>query len=468
MKVLYSFIFVITVFFSFGAVSARAEDPDCNEKCRNYGACIGNDDTFFYDRTWCSENCSDISLSCCTAGRPLIRQIASLQYPQFQGKPGWEVAFCKLNVPATCPASCRLTDQIDQGTCVEPEFGKGIRIPKSCIDSCSPQDAEAYKQNFIACCDGSAPTVQGAYGGDLVAYCASSEVKVEPKPPLTFQPNITIPGSEFVMGKKISVDGSLLGKYVTALFNFFIGALSVLAAVFLIYGGYIWITAAGNATRVSRAREIIFGSFIGLFLGLGSYMLLNFINPELVVFKFLNIPEVVGLDLQVLGDTADSGPPGCSPLETLTGQEARDAAVRKAVSLTQENVSYRFGAKTGLPCSKDPSVEFCLDCSGLVSYAYYCGANYLPPPGTMNLFSSALKTVSCTTDQLIPGDLIGFPPEKSWNGKGHVVIYVGDGQVVEAAGGTADGNAVFVSSLQDRIDGFRSRGAEVICKRVEP
>jgi hypothetical protein len=57
-------------------------------------------------------------------------------------------------------------------------------------------------------------------------------------------------------------------------------ALSLLGAlfiVFMIYGGYLWLTAAGAEQKVAKAKKIIFQSIIGLVIIIGAYAISYFI-----------------------------------------------------------------------------------------------------------------------------------------------------------------------------------------------
>lgn len=58
------------------------------------------------------------------------------------------------------------------------------------------------------------------------------------------------------------------------------GLLQLLGAVFLLltlYGGWLWMTAQGDTTQVSKAKNIILSAIIGLIIIAGSYALTNFI-----------------------------------------------------------------------------------------------------------------------------------------------------------------------------------------------
>jgi peptidoglycan hydrolase-like protein with peptidoglycan-binding domain len=92
------------------------------------------------------------------------------------------------------------------------------------------------------------------------------------------------------------------------------------------------------------------------------------------------------------------------------------------------------------------------DCSGFVVAAYRqlgvdLAARGLASTATFHADTKFLKPV--TKEELAPGDLIMYQPK---NGIGHVVIYMGDGKAIEAAGG----KGVTMSDVHwDRVKSFR-------------
>jgi hypothetical protein len=54
-------------------------------------------------------------------------------------------------------------------------------------------------------------------------------------------------------------------------------------------GGFQWIFAVGNPSKIGAAKGIIASALVGLFLALGSVMLLKTINPDLVTLSSLTI-----------------------------------------------------------------------------------------------------------------------------------------------------------------------------------
>lgn len=56
-----------------------------------------------------------------------------------------------------------------------------------------------------------------------------------------------------------------------------LGVVGAVALALFVYGGFVWMTAAGNAQRVSKGREILIWATIGLVVIFTSYALLNFV-----------------------------------------------------------------------------------------------------------------------------------------------------------------------------------------------
>ncbi len=89
---------------------------------------------------------------------------------------------------------------------------------------------------------------------------------------------------------KLSIDW--IGKYISAIYKYAIGVVGILAAVVLMIGGIVWITAGGNQTRVGEAKAWIGASLTGLVIALTSYMILWTVNPALVQFRPIKVATV--------------------------------------------------------------------------------------------------------------------------------------------------------------------------------
>ena len=65
----------------------------------------------------------------------------------------------------------------------------------------------------------------------------------------------------------------MLGTIIGAVLAF----LGVILLVLIIYAGFLWMTASGNATRVQKAKDILSQAFVGLIIVLVSYALTRFV-----------------------------------------------------------------------------------------------------------------------------------------------------------------------------------------------
>lgn len=91
-----------------------------------------------------------------------------------------------------------------------------------------------------------------------------------------------IPGSDAATSTTID-----FYSYVSAVYKFGIWAVGIVAMFMIIWGGYTYITSAGNNSQMETAKRIITDAIVGLILALVSYLLLYIINPDLVKMKKL-------------------------------------------------------------------------------------------------------------------------------------------------------------------------------------
>ncbi|MFA4834078.1 MAG: pilin [Patescibacteria group bacterium] len=108
-----------------------------------------------------------------------------------------------------------------------------------------------------------------------------------------FTPQVTIPSADpdLQFQKGIPTAPSI-AKYIKAIYNYAIGIVGILAAIVLMFGGVIWLTAGGSSEKVTEAKAWIGASLTGLVLALCSYMILNTINPNLVSFKDIAVTPI--------------------------------------------------------------------------------------------------------------------------------------------------------------------------------
>lgn len=85
---------------------------------------------------------------------------------------------------------------------------------------------------------------------------------------------------------------NFIGPYIIGLYKYLVGAASIIAGVMYVWAGVKWLTSAGSAEGIGDAKKKIAGASVGLILVLGSYVIINLVNPQLVLFKSLRVEYV--------------------------------------------------------------------------------------------------------------------------------------------------------------------------------
>lgn len=126
-----------------------------------------------------------------------------------------------------------------------------------------------------------------------------------------------------IPGQGSTVSG--IAEYINIVFRFLLGAAGIVAATMLVWGGYVYLTAAGNQARVSQAKDIITSSIIGLALLLGSTLGLSFINDRLVQQNNINVPLIIpqNADLNIGFCTGNTPTVTCGEITTVDGNSCR-------------------------------------------------------------------------------------------------------------------------------------------------
>ncbi|MBU4023399.1 hypothetical protein KJ591_03540 [Patescibacteria group bacterium] len=76
-----------------------------------------------------------------------------------------------------------------------------------------------------------------------------------------------------------------LPRYIRYIYHFSIIMGGLIAFLAVIYGGFRFLTSAGNPSATKDAREQILAGFLGLIIIFGSFIILNEINPDLTSMK---------------------------------------------------------------------------------------------------------------------------------------------------------------------------------------
>lgn len=64
--------------------------------------------------------------------------------------------------------------------------------------------------------------------------------------------------------------------------NVLMGFLGIVAIIIILYGGFVWLTSAGNEEKVGQAKKIITAGIIGLVIIFISYAIATFVINSLI------------------------------------------------------------------------------------------------------------------------------------------------------------------------------------------
>lgn len=62
--------------------------------------------------------------------------------------------------------------------------------------------------------------------------------------------------------------------------NIFLGLIGIVFTAYLIYGGFLWMTAAGNQDEITKAKKIITNSVIAIVIILAAFAISRFVLGE--------------------------------------------------------------------------------------------------------------------------------------------------------------------------------------------
>lgn len=134
----------------------------------------------------------------------------------------------------------------------------------------------------------------------------------------TYTPMEKIPGFE-------STPVTDFYSYIATVYNFGIWIIGVSALLMISIGGFMYITAAGNSSSITKAKGVIYDALFGLILALVSYLLLYIINPDLVNLKKIsNAPGSIGSGNGQGVSSGSTLPVGCNNYDKNFAEAAGD------------------------------------------------------------------------------------------------------------------------------------------------
>lgn len=110
----------------------------------------------------------------------------------------------------------------------------------------------------------------------FLTFAFTSVVSAAPNAATDYLPLVNVPG--------ITPEATLT-QYLSGLYNFLISVVGIFAMAVIVYGGMRYLTSAGNPAAVEEAKDAIMSAIYGLILALGSWLIINIVNPDILVLK---------------------------------------------------------------------------------------------------------------------------------------------------------------------------------------
>ncbi len=234
---------------------------------------------------------------------------------------------CALNTPPSPPACVPMTCESSGGKCLYSCGTGSSPRPETCpsgqqcctIPSCSgtcvgsvtttcstfqrrsapgtcatPGESCCTNETFPTCsgtceymsCGSGESQVPGAVCQSVYDVCCTTnpvDMVTDVTGPLLsdYQLLEQIPGSSNATG--------LLNTYLEDLYRFTFWTIAIAVVFMLTVGGFMYLTSAGNTSRMESAKTVIFDAILGLILALVAWLFLYVINPDLVNVRLPSI-----------------------------------------------------------------------------------------------------------------------------------------------------------------------------------
>ena len=79
------------------------------------------------------------------------------------------------------------------------------------------------------------------------------------------------------IGAQTDVGGRDLPTLIGGIINIALGLLGIILVVLVVYAGFLWMTAAGDKEKVTKAKEIITRAVIGIIIVVAAYAISEYV-----------------------------------------------------------------------------------------------------------------------------------------------------------------------------------------------
>jgi hypothetical protein len=166
-----------------------------------------------------------------------------------------------------------VTEDNNGGTTYAEFFANGYAVDRSEVIAKTCKDGNFYP-TIATTPTGALAMTSGCYA-QVYAVAVDSPFQLSaPVPQPTPGPHIPE-----------ELDTSDFAKALSKIYVWSLGIAALLAMLMVVVGGYLVMTARGNAQQAAKGKEYITSALIGMVILLAAYLILNTINNDLVDFE---------------------------------------------------------------------------------------------------------------------------------------------------------------------------------------
>lgn len=145
------------------------------------------------------------------------------------------------------------------------------------------------------------------------------------------------------------IDIPWISNYIAGVYRYAVSIAGLIAGVMFVMGGFQYLTAGGDSSRVSQGRERITNAVIGLLMVFGAYVMLLTINPDLVSLTSLRVRGVAKKTFETISPAAMQTLTGAPPVPVGTGGGAAGTAGTSGGGSGMMGMAMEAARQKGIP-----------------------------------------------------------------------------------------------------------------------
>lgn len=104
-------------------------------------------------------------------------------------------------------------------------------------------------------------------------------------------PTIVGAAGDIPQASELGLGTATLSELIKSIISLILGFLGVIAVLIILWAGFIWMTAGGEADKVDKAKKMIYAGITGLVIIFAAYAISQFVFTNLVSFTDAEIGQ---------------------------------------------------------------------------------------------------------------------------------------------------------------------------------